>query len=140
MTTIQRHPGRFSTEQLLGAIDQLDASELRPFVSRVVARAARRIAPSLPPKESDLLQRINRGLPADLDQRSRDLVAKRRSETLSPSEHEELLKLTDDIEKWQAERVGLLVKLAELRGMSLPDLMDDLGIEPPQNFTTCHSS
>lgn len=130
MTTVQGQP-RFSAEQLLAAIDQLDTSELRPFVSRVVTRAARRIAPSLPPEESALLQRINRGLPSEVDERYRDLVAKRRSETLSPSELEELLKLTDDVEKWQAERVGLLVRLAELRGMSLPDLMDDLGIDPP---------
>ncbi len=58
-------------------------------------------------------------------------MAKRRSETLSHAEHEELLSLTDDVEKWQAERVGYLVRLAELRGLSLTDLMDDLGIEPP---------
>lgn len=130
MTTLQRQRP-ISPDQLLAAIDQLDTSELRPFVSRVVARAARRIAPSLPAEESELLQKINRGLPADLDQRYRELVAKRRSDTLSPSEHKELLSLTDDVEKWQAERVGHLVKLAELRGVSLPDLMDDLGIEPP---------
>lgn len=130
MTTVQRQRP-ISPDQLLAAIDQLDTSELRPFVSRVVARAARRIAPSLPPEESKLLQKINRGLPTDLDQRYRELVAKRRSETLSHSEHQELLRLTDDVEKWQAERVGYLVKLAERRGMSLPELMDDLGIEPP---------
>lgn len=130
MTTVQRQRP-FSTEQLLAAIDQLDTSELRPFVSRVVARAARRIAPSLPPEESELLQKINRGLPADLDERYRQLVAKRRTETLSHSEHEELLSLTDDVEKWQAERVAHMVRLADLRGVSLTDLMDDLGIEPP---------
>jgi hypothetical protein len=50
---------------------------------------------------------------------------------LSHSEHEELLTLTDNVEIWQAERVGYLARLAELRGMSLPDLMDDLGIESP---------
>lgn len=130
MTTVHRQRP-ISPDQLLAAIDQIDTSELRPFVSRVVARAARRIAPSLPPGESKLLQKINRGLPAELDQRYRELVAKRRAETMSDSEHQELLSLTDDVEKWQAERVGYLVKLAERRGVSLPDLMDDLGIEPP---------
>ena len=120
-----------SPEQLLAAVDQLDPADLRPFVSQLVARVARRIAPSLSESETVLLQKINRGLPAGLDQRYRELVAKRRAETLSASEHTELLELTEDVEKWQAERVRHLIDLARIRGTTLSELMDELGIESP---------
>ena len=118
-------------EQLLAAIDQIDEAELRPFVSRVVARAARRMAPSLPQRESGLLEKINRGLASDVDRRFSELVAKRRAETLNPGEHQELLELIDGVEQWQADRLESLVELAQLRGTSLQALMADLGIEPP---------
>lgn len=121
----------FSPEQLLAAIDQLDTTELRPFVSQVVARAAHRMAPSLPAREAKLLQLINQGLPSELDHRCRELNGRRRSDSLDPSEREELLRLTDEVERLQAERVRHLIQLAEIRGVALPKLMDDLGIEPP---------
>ncbi len=121
----------FSPDQLLAAVDQLDPADVRPFVSRVIARAARRIAPSLSENETDHLQKINQGLPAGVERRTRELVARRRAGTLSAKQHTELLELTEETEKWQAERVRHLVDLARIRGTSLPELMDELGIEAP---------
>lgn len=120
-----------SPEMLLQAIDEIEPSRLKPFLSQILARAARRIAPSLTPKETELLRKINRGLPPQLDQRCRELVAMRRAGTLKTSDREELLSLTDQVEKLQAERVGHLVELAELRGTTLSTLMDELGLKPP---------
>ena len=120
-----------SPKQLLQAIDQIEISELRPFVSEVLARASQRLAPSLPTEESELLQKINRGLPGAIEQRCRELGARRRAGTLTSTEHEELLRLIDQIEAAQVERLANLVALAEFRGTSLPKLMNDLGLEPP---------
>ncbi|MEE8522292.1 MAG: STAS/SEC14 domain-containing protein [Thermoanaerobaculia bacterium] len=120
-----------SPEQLLDAVDQLDPADLKPFVSRIVARAAQRVAPSLSESETPLLQKINRGFSPASDQRCRELVSKRRAETLSSEEHAELLELMDEVEKWQAERVRHLIDLAAIRGNSLSELMDELGIEAP---------
>ncbi len=120
-----------SPRQLLQAIDQIEISELRPFVSEVLARASQRLAPSLPTEESELLQMINRGLPAAIEQRCRELDAKRRTGTLTAVEHEELIRLIDQIEAAQVERLANLVALAEFRGTSLPKLMNDLGLEAP---------
>jgi hypothetical protein len=78
-----------------------------------------------------LLQKINRGLPAAIEERRRELDAKRRGDTLTTAEHQELLRLIDQIEVAQVDRLENLVALAELRGISLPALMDDLGLEPP---------
>ncbi len=118
-------------EQLLQAVDQIELSELRRFVAEIVARASRRLAPSLSAEETELLLRINRGLPPAIEQRRRQLDARRRAETLTAEEHEELLGLIDRIEAAQAERLSDLVALAQFRGTSLPELMDDLGLGPP---------
>ncbi len=120
-----------SSEQLLQAVDQIEISELRRFVSEVLARASRRLAPSLSVEETELLLKINRGLPPAVDQRCRELNARRRANRLTAPEHEELLRLIDQVEAAQVERVTNLVALAQLRGTSLPKLMDDLGLEPP---------
>ena len=84
-----------------------------------------------PENETHHLQKINRGLPAGVDRRFRELVAKRRADSLTASEHDELLELTGDVEKLQAERVKHLIDLARIRGTPLPELMDELGIDPP---------
>jgi hypothetical protein len=56
------------TEQLLEAIEQLDQTELDEFVHRVIALRAKRQAPSLSKSESELLQRINQGIPVEIQE------------------------------------------------------------------------
>ena len=81
--------------------------------------------------ETELLLKINQSLSAYVQQRFNELVVKRQAETLTPEEHQELLQLTDQIEKSDAKRVQYLTELARLRGTSLTALMKDLGIRPP---------
>lgn len=119
-----------SPEELLTAIDQLDVAELRPFVSQVLARTARRLAPHLERRESELIDKINRALPPEAEQRYRELIAARQAETLSPAELEELVALTDRAERLQVERLKHLVDLSRIRGVPLTDLMHELGIKP----------
>ena len=119
-----------SPDDLLRAVDRLDESQLRPFVAQLLYRTARRLAPVLERRESELLEAINRGLPAESEERYRELIAKRQAEALTPATLEELKRLTDQAEKLQAERIAHLVSLAQLRAVSLADLMTELGIEP----------
>jgi hypothetical protein len=130
MPTIQVQT-ELSFDELLKAVKQLSASDLEQLMSQVIALQAQRKASSLPKAETDLLLKINQGLPADRQQRFNELVAKRQAETLTPEEHQELLQLTDDIEKSDAKRMQYLTELARLRGISLTALMKDLGIQPP---------
>jgi hypothetical protein len=81
--------------------------------------------------EAELLSKINQGLPPDIQQRYGELVAKRKAETLTPDEHQELLGLVGQIEKADVERIKHLIDLARLRGISLTALMKDLGIRTP---------
>lgn len=108
-----------SPDDLLEAVDQLGTSELDRFVSQVLAIRARRKAPSLPPEEAVLLLQINHGLPAELQERLQQLDDKHASESLTPDEHTELLRLVSEVEALDAQRVESLSHLARLRGVSL---------------------
>ena len=81
--------------------------------------------------KTELLLKINQGLPFDTQKRYDELVAKRKAETLAPDEHQELLGVIEQIEKSDAERIKHLADLARLRGTILTALMKDLGIHPP---------
>lgn len=120
-----------SADKLLEAIEKMDQAELEEFVSQVIALRARRRAPGLPQDDSDLLIRINQGLPADVQTRLNELIVKRQAETLTPDEHDELLHLIEQSEQVEAARVEALAQLAHLRGVSLTALMHDLGVKAP---------
>ncbi len=119
-----------SPDELLRAVDRLETSQLRPLVAQILYRTARRLAPVLERRESELLETINRGLSAESEARYRELISERQAETITPAALEELKSLTDQAEKLQAERMGHLVSLAQLRGIPLIDLIAELGIEP----------
>jgi len=122
-----------SPEELLRASTQLAASELDRLVSQLLSLRARRSAPSLPERETELLMKINQGLPAELDRRYRELIGKRDEGTLSSAEHQKLLRLTDEVEGYNVERVEHLVELAKLRKTSLGELVEELGLHPTKN-------
>jgi len=124
---------QLSAEELLEAADQLDEAELEQFALRIIALRARRQASSLPQAEAALLIEINRSLRPEEQERYDELIGKRRKESLTPDEYEELLCLTDHVESVAARRMKALAELARLRGMSLTTLMEDLGIRTPSD-------
>lgn len=122
-----------STDDLLDAVAQLPTEELAAFAERVATLRAERTAAHVSRDESKLLLQISAGLPADARQRYGELVAKRRNEMLSTDEHADLIGLTDEIERLDAERFEALVALAHLRRTSLDELMQSLGIPPARD-------
>lgn len=113
--------GLAETELVMKALREwLDQGERRAVGVSVVTGA-----------EASLLQKINEGLPERTWQRYDDLVERRRAETLTPAEHEELIAISDQIEDMNARRMAHLVELARLRGIPLVALMQELGIETP---------
>ncbi len=87
--------------------------------------------PRLPGVESELLQRINEGLPAETWRQYHALIAQRDAGTLTADDQKILAGLIDKIEIAHARRMGYLVELANLRGTTLDELMDSLGIVKP---------
>ena len=117
-------------DELLKAVEQLSPDDLEHLMKQVLALQAQHKAPCLPATEADLLLTINRCLPAEEQTRFDSLVAKRQANTLTAEEYQELIHMTDEIEKCDAQRIQSLAELARLRGISLKVLMDELGICP----------
>jgi hypothetical protein len=120
---------QLSSEDLLKVVEQLNQADLKQFISQVIALQAQRNAPSLQQQESDLLLKINQGIPLDIQKSYNDLIDKRDAEILTDYEYRELLHLTEIIEKQQAQRIEYLIELAKLKGISLNTLMKNLGIQ-----------
>jgi len=129
MPTIQIE-ANLSNEQILNAARQMSRQELSQLVEQVLALRARHEAQVLTAAESELLLKINQPVPDDLQRRYDELIARRNERALSPEERQELLRLTDQVELLEAERVKHLIELAQLRHVSLDDLMRSLGMEP----------
>jgi len=130
MTTIQIH-SEVSLAELLNGVKRLDTTALESFADEVLAIRAQRRAPTLSQEESELLIKINQGLPIAVRTRFAQLNEKRRADTLSEEEHAELLGLIDQIEAHDVERVKNLGKLAQLRNIPVRTLMKQLGIQRP---------
>jgi DNA repair ATPase RecN len=118
MPTVQVQ-AQLSFNDLLRAVEQLNSSDLKQFVSQVIAIQAQRQAPSMSRRES-------------IQKRYDELIAKRQAETLTSAEYQELLQMTEKIERLEVQRVEYIAELAKLRQTSLTELMDSLGISPPQ--------
>lgn len=123
-------------EWLEGGVEAIKEKErivIRPKPSELKKHPEQKkeTASSLSRRETELLQEINRGLSQQDWQRYRELVARRRAETLTPAEQTALIVLMDQIEEANARRIEHLIELARLRGTSLEALMDALGIKAP---------
>jgi len=93
----------------------------------VSPKSVHKPAPEVP-REQELLSQHNQivqRLTKDFWRRYDHLVAKRQEETLIPDspEHRELIRMTDEMECLQAERLVLLSELAKLRGTSLAEVL-----------------
>lgn len=86
-------------------------------------------APSvLPAQEAKLLKRINKGFNADFWNTYHDLIQKRQEESIDKLELEQLKKMTTDLELMNTKRLENLTELAQIRKVSLIELMKNLGI------------
>jgi hypothetical protein len=121
-----------SSEQLLQAVTQLSPRELTKFLKQVATVRPPQAEHTLSRQESELLLKINQGVPEPVQQRYNELIAKRRAMTLTPDEYTELLNLTDQVELCDAQRMEYLAELARLRQQPLLVVMDELGLTPLQ--------
>lgn len=115
-------------QELLQAVEQLSQPDLEQLMFRVMNLQAGRKISHLSAKETDLLVKINQGLPLETQTRFDMLVARRQTGQITAAELQELVTLTHQIEKSDAERVRYLMELAQLRGKPLTAVMNDLGI------------
>ena len=119
-------------DQLLTGVAQLDTPDLEKLLVQVRQVLAHRQNPSLPALELELelLQKINQALPEEMQQKYNDLSSRMRSQTITPDEHQDLLKLINVVEQADGDRLQNLIQLSQLRNISLPELMKQIQIHP----------
>ena len=111
----------------------LDVQDYEKFLQTVNTRRAQRRPDVLSKEESDLLKKIYRLFPNEEKERLEFLNSKIWDETLTETEHFELLQLIEKQEKWASERMSNLVKLATLRNTDYANLIKQLGISAKAN-------
>lgn len=119
-----------SLEELIQAANQLDEADLDRLLQQVVILRANRKANVLPLDEAQLLHKINQGINPELRAEYQRLRAKLEAETLTDAEYNRLIQLSNQIEQFGVQRLEALANLAQLRQVSLSDLMETLGIQP----------
>ncbi len=124
---LTRSKAMVGLDEIIEGMRGFDAETLEQFMQQVGNLVARKKTPNhLSERESDLLMAINYSIPADLQQRFEALSAKSQSSILSADERAEMLHLIDQLEQKHAERLEKLLDLAQLRGIPLKTLMQDL--------------
>jgi hypothetical protein len=81
--------------------------------------------------EVELLQKIRQGIPSALQSRYDEMRRRLQADRLLPEEHSDFLELTAQIEQADGDRLADLVALAQLRQVSLPELMQQLNLPAP---------
>jgi hypothetical protein len=120
-----------SVDELLKAVDDLSELDLDHLVERALFVRAKRKANVLTTTETALLLEINQSIPSELHDRYEALLEKRDEDDLTEVEYAELLDISNQIESFGVKRIEALAKLAMIRQMPLPKLMDNLGIPSP---------
>lgn len=121
-------PAKWSSDDLLTAVEALPRAEAEKFYRQLISMRSRRRSADLSAKEAALLTKINRGFSNSWWDNYHQLVAKRQQEALTNEEQRTLLRLTDQLEKREAQRLQVLADLAALRRQSLRKVMKDLGL------------
>ena len=133
MTLVLELPPQIESQ--VREVAQAEGVEVSALMSEAAEAYLRRYDPARPVTETDLLARINQtGLPEAFWERYRTLAAKRRAETLTRKEQQELIDLSDQMEARRVERLRHLVTLAEMRQTSVDAMIDELGLRSePEN-------
>lgn len=111
-------------------VAKLNGEDFDLFLKTVNTRRAQRRPDVLPKTESDLLKSIYLPFPTEKSERIKHLNAKIWDASLSDAEHEELLQLIEEQERWASARMNNLAKLAVVRNTDYATLCHQLGITP----------
>lgn len=119
--------------ELIKSVEQLSLSEFEVFYHKLQTLRMQKVPETIAVKEKKLLKKINTPFSSKKNLRFHLLIAKRDTKSLTKEEYKELLALTTDFENYELRRLKLLAKLAELRKVSLPEVIKIYNIHPKIN-------
>lgn len=116
--------------ELLKGVGQLSTYEFEEFFNKLLSLRGQKITSNTHLEEIKLLKQIKTGLLSSKQVRFEYLIARRDARLITEQEYNELLKLTEEIEKNDTLRFKRIAKLAELKNMSLPDVVHFYNLSP----------
>jgi hypothetical protein len=119
-----------SFKNIYQALPELSVIELEELMTQILRLRRQKLPTVLSQNETELLLKINTGLPSTIQKRYNFLVKKRQTETLNQTEYEELLELTAYTENHNTQRLKYLLELANLRNQTLDEIITVLEIKP----------
>ena len=116
-------------------LSQLETSQLEEFLSEIRALIIRRKSKDTQTLQLKLLQKLNEEcvLTESHKEKFRQLTDKKETTELTANEQKELSKLIQEEESLRLKRINILGELAQLKGISLPELTKELGIYPSES-------
>jgi len=120
-------------KELIKGVEQLSSSEFEVFYHKLQTLRLQKMPDAIGEKENKLLKKINTPFTKKKKLRFNLLIAKRDAESLTKGEYEELLVLTEAFEKYELRRLKLLAKLADLKKISLPEVINLYKLHPSAN-------
>lgn len=121
-----------SVSTLFHEVERLDTSTLDNFITSVLLLRTRRETSDQQKKEAILLKKINKSLSVEETYQFRALNEKRQDGEINENEYKELVILLEKIEKLNVSRLKHLTNLAQLRNVSVRELIHQLGISSPK--------
>jgi len=111
----------------------LNITELEQVMQEVINLRRKKLPTVLSQNESELLKKINIGVPDVIQKRYNFLVKKRKDEAINAEEYQELLELTAYMENLGVKRLEYLLELAKLRNLSVDEIVEQLQLNPRIN-------
>ncbi|WP_413174402.1 STAS/SEC14 domain-containing protein [Anabaena azotica] len=120
---------QLSSEELLKVVDQLHQPELEKFVSQIIILHTQKKSANLLKDEVGFLLDNQHSMSSNTQNYYNQFLSKSTEENLTHEEYRELLRLSEQIDQLQAHRLEYLADLANLHGVSLMALMQNLGFQ-----------
>lgn len=122
-----------SVNELLKTVRQLSVEEFQLFYAKIQAIRSQKTPTDISEQEKKVLTKVNAPFSRKKQIRFHYLIAKRDLHTLTETEYQELLELTKAFEKYELRRLKLLAKLADIKKITLPEVIDYYNIRPLTN-------
>jgi hypothetical protein len=112
-----------TVNEILTSAQRLDPRDFEELAERIQSMRSQRLPFELTDVERRLLDKITSGVPRHKQLRFDYLIARRDAQLITPAEYQELLSLTEEIEKFDLLRLKRMSKLADLKKITLPEVV-----------------
>ena len=131
MKTLQTDSDQIDIKELMKVIAQLKIPDLNEVKTQIDKILKKKKPPSISKKEKELINKIKNGGPSEEFWKKFDVFAyKLEQEMITEEENKEFSKLIQIMEKWNYERVLLMIDLAKLWDVKLQDIPKRLNLKP----------